>query len=104
MTNIYVVSDLRSICIEKDRKMVEYLRIKRTALYFCERWVDMQTWMLNSLVDDAYQVHGLSSEERKPYLKQARVSSWHLYTDTMTSASAAILNTNYFLRQMGGGE
>ena len=28
-----------------------------------------------------YQVHGLSSEERKPYLKQARVSSWHLYTD-----------------------
>ena len=28
-----------------------------------------------------YQVHGLSSKERKPYLKQARVSSWHPYSD-----------------------
>ena len=27
------------------------------------------------------QVHGLSSKERKSYLKQARVSSWHPYTD-----------------------
>ena len=67
--------------VAEARKMVEYLRIKRTALYFRERRVDMQTWMLNNLVDNAYQVHGLSSEERKPYLKQARMSSWHLYTD-----------------------
>ena len=26
-------------------------------------------------------MHGLSSKERKPYPKQARVSSWHPYTD-----------------------
>ena len=32
-----------------------------------------------------YQVHGLSSKERKPYLKQARVSSWHPYTDLSRS-------------------
>ena len=28
-----------------------------------------------------HQVHGLSSKERKPNLKQGRVSSWHPYTD-----------------------
>ena len=39
--------------VAEARKMVEYLRIKRTALYFRERRVDMQTWMLNNLVDDA---------------------------------------------------
>ena len=30
-----------------------------------------------------YQVHGLSSEKRKLYLKQARVSSWHPYTNLL---------------------
>ena len=35
---------------------------------------------------DLHQVHGLSSKERKPYLKQARVSSWHPYTDLPRSS------------------
>ena len=34
------------------RKRVEYLKTKRTALYLRKRKVDVQTWMLNSLVDD----------------------------------------------------
>ena len=36
---------------------------------------------LKNISAHLYQVHGLSSKERKPYLKQARVSSWHPYTD-----------------------
>ena len=36
---------------------------------------------LKNVSTHLYQVHGLSSKERKPYLKQARVSSWHQYTD-----------------------
>ena len=36
---------------------------------------------LKNISTHLYQIHGLSSEERKPYLKQARVSSWHPYTD-----------------------
>ena len=28
-----------------------------------------------------HQIHGLSSKERKPYLEQGRVSSWHPYSD-----------------------
>ena len=36
---------------------------------------------LKNISTHLYQVHGLSSKERKPCLKQARVSSWHLYTD-----------------------
>ena len=34
------------------RKRVEYMKTKRTALYLRKRTVDVQTWMLNSLVDD----------------------------------------------------
>ena len=34
---------------------------------------------LKNISTHLYQVHGLSSKERKPYLKQARVSSWHPY-------------------------
>ena len=34
---------------------------------------------LNNITAHLYQLHGLSSEERKPYLKQARVSSWYPY-------------------------
>ena len=36
---------------------------------------------LKNISTHLYQVHGLSSKERKSYLKQARVSSWHPYTD-----------------------
>ena len=36
---------------------------------------------LKNISTHLYQVHGLSSKERKPNLKQARVSSWHPYTD-----------------------
>ena len=36
---------------------------------------------LKNISTHLHQVHGLSSKERKPYLKQARVSSWHPYTD-----------------------
>ena len=36
---------------------------------------------LKNISTHLYQVHGLSSKERKPYLKQARVSSWHPYVD-----------------------
>ena len=38
--------------VAEARKKVEYLKKKRTALYFRERRVDAQTWMLNNLVDD----------------------------------------------------
>ena len=34
---------------------------------------------LKNISTHLYQEHGLSSKERKPYLKQARVSSWHPY-------------------------
>ena len=34
-------------------KRVKYLKKKRNALYLCKRTVDVRTWMLNNLVDDA---------------------------------------------------
>ena len=36
---------------------------------------------LKNISTHLLQVHGLSSKERKPYLKQARVSSCHPYSD-----------------------
>ena len=36
---------------------------------------------LKNISTHLYQVHGLSSKERKPHLKQARVSSRHPYGD-----------------------
>ena len=39
--------------VAEARKRVEYLKKKRTALYLRKRRVDVQTWMLNNLVDDA---------------------------------------------------
>ena len=39
--------------VAEARKRVGYLKKKRTALYLRKRRVDVQTWMLNSLVDDA---------------------------------------------------
>ena len=36
---------------------------------------------LKNISTHLYQVHGLSSKERKPYLKQARVLSWHPHSD-----------------------
>ena len=40
--------------VEETRKRVEYLKKKRTALYLRKRRIDVQTWMLNSLADDAW--------------------------------------------------
>ena len=39
--------------VAEARKRVEYLKKKRTALYLRKRRVDVQTWMLNNLVDGA---------------------------------------------------
>ena len=39
--------------VAEARKRVAYLKEKRTALCFRKRTVDVQTWMLNKLVDDA---------------------------------------------------
>ena len=39
--------------VAEARKRVEYLKKKRTALYLRTRRVDVQTWMLNNLVDGA---------------------------------------------------
>ena len=36
---------------------------------------------LKNISTHLLRVHGLSPEDRKPYLKQARVSPWHPYTD-----------------------
>ena len=36
---------------------------------------------LKNISTHLYQVNGLSSKDRKSYLKQARVSSWHPYSD-----------------------
>ena len=36
---------------------------------------------LKNISTHLLQVHNLSSKEKKPYLKQARVSSWHPYSD-----------------------
>ena len=36
---------------------------------------------LKNISTHLYQVYGLSSKERNLYLKQARLSSWHPYTD-----------------------
>ena len=41
---------------------------------------------LKNISTHLYRVHGLSSKERKPYLKQARVSSWHPYSDLPRSS------------------
>ena len=39
--------------VAEARKRVEYLMKKRNALYLRKRMVDVQTWMLNNLIDDA---------------------------------------------------
>ena len=36
---------------------------------------------LKNISTHLLHVYGLSSKERKPYLKQAKVSSWHPYSD-----------------------
>ena len=41
---------------------------------------------LKNISTHLLHVHGLSSKERKPYLKQARVSSWHPYSDLPRSS------------------
>ena len=50
--NLLRLHDLNKRVAEA-RKRVEYLKKKRTALYFRKRRVDVQTWMLNNLVDGA---------------------------------------------------
>ena len=50
--NLLRLHDLNKRVAEA-RKRVEYLKKKRTALYLRKRRVDVQTWMLNILVDDA---------------------------------------------------
>ena len=50
--NLLRLHDLNKLVAEA-RKRVEYLKKNRTAFYFRKRRVDVQTWMLNSLVDDA---------------------------------------------------
>ena len=50
--NLLRLHDLNKRVAEA-RKRVEYLKKKRTALYLRKRRVDVQTWMLNNLVDDA---------------------------------------------------
>ena len=49
--NLLQLHDLK--CVAEARKRVEYLKKKRTVLYLRKRWVDVQTWVLNNLVDDA---------------------------------------------------
>ena len=39
--------------VAETRERVECLKKKRTALFLRKRRVDVQTWMLNNLVDDA---------------------------------------------------
>ena len=39
--------------VAEARKRVEYLKKKRNALYLHKRMLDVQTWTLNNLVDDA---------------------------------------------------
>ena len=48
------LQELKKLVAEA-RKMVEYLEKKGTALYLRERRVDVQTWMLNNLIDNAYR-------------------------------------------------
>ena len=50
--NLLRLHDLNKRVAEA-RKRVEYLKKKRTALYLRKRRVDVQTWMLNNLVDGA---------------------------------------------------
>ena len=50
--------------VAESRKRVEYLKKKRNALYLRKRIVDVQTWMLNNLVDDACR--GLKEMRRLP--------------------------------------
>ena len=52
MENLFRSRDLNKRVAEA-RKRVTYLKKKRTALYLRKRRVDVQTWMLNNLVDDA---------------------------------------------------
>ena len=52
MENFLRLHDLNKRVAEA-RKRVVYLKKKRTALYLRKRRVDVQTWMLNSMVDDA---------------------------------------------------
>ena len=39
--------------VTENKKRVEYLKKRTTALYLRKKTVDVQTWMLNKLVDDA---------------------------------------------------
>ena len=50
--NLLRLHDLNKLVAEA-RKTVEYLKKKRTAFYFRKRRVDVQTWILTCLVDDA---------------------------------------------------
>ena len=50
--NLLRLHDLNKRVAEA-RKRVKYLKKKRNALYLCKRRVDVRTWMLNNLVDDA---------------------------------------------------
>ena len=50
--NLLRLHDLNKRVAEA-RKRVEYLKKKRTALYLPKRRVDLQTWTLNNLIDDA---------------------------------------------------
>ena len=52
MENFLRLHDLNKLVAEA-RKRVGYLKKKRTALYLRKRRVHVQTWMLNSLIDDA---------------------------------------------------
>ena len=52
MENLLRLHDLNKRVAET-RERVEYLKKKRTALYLRKRRIDVHTWMLNNLVDDA---------------------------------------------------
>ena len=83
--------------VAEARKRVEYLKKKRNALYLRKRTVDVQTWMLNNLVDDACRVcrrcficlslihsphTGLTLTQHRPFVgptppsNQPRISRW----------------------------
>ena len=50
--NLSRLHDLNK-CVAEAGKGVEYLKKKRTALYLRKQRVDVQTWMLNNVVDGA---------------------------------------------------
>ena len=47
---------------------------------------------LKNISTHLLQVHGLSSEERRPYLKQAQVSSWQPHMDKTRSMTMSYKN------------